>query len=115
MNIRTALLQGVKLLEEGAIAAPRLTAEGLLAHALGRERAYLYAHSDEELSDVAWLHYGPYLHERLKGKPTQYLTGRQEFYGRDFRVARDDLIPRPATQHLRAACLARMRPSDVVL
>ncbi len=115
MNIRTALLQGVKLLEEGAIAAPRLTAEVLLAHALGRERAYLYAHSDEELSDVAWLHYGRYLHERLKGKPTQYITGRQEFYGRDFRVTRDVLIPRPETEHLVAACLARMRPSDVVL
>ena len=115
MNIQTALVQGVKLLEEGAIAAWRLTAEVLLAHALGRERAYLYAHSDEELSDVAWLHYGRYLHERLKGKPTQYITGHQEFYGRDFRVTRDVLIPRPETEHLVAACLARMRPGDAVL
>ncbi len=66
--------------------APRLTAEVLLMHALRRDRAYLYAHSDEELSEVAWIHYGRYLHERLKGKPTQYITGHQEFYGRDFRV-----------------------------
>jgi release factor glutamine methyltransferase len=115
MTIHTALLQGAKLLEEGVIAVPRLTAEVLLAHALGRERAYLYAHPEEELTEVAWIHYGRYLHERLKGKPTQYITGRQEFYGRDFRVTQDVLIPRPETEHLVQASLARIRPGDVVL
>jgi release factor glutamine methyltransferase len=115
MTIHTALLQGTKLLEEGVISVPRLTAEVLLAHALGRERAYLFAHSDEELTEVAWIHYGRYLHERLKGKPTQYITGHQEFYGRDFRVTSDVLIPRPETEHLIQASLARIRPGDVVL
>jgi release factor glutamine methyltransferase len=115
MNIQTALLQGVKLLEDDAVGVPRLTAEVLLAHALGRERSYLYAHPEEPLSEVAWLHYGRYLHERLKGKPTQYITGRQEFYGREFRVTCDVLIPRPETEHLVDAALARIRPDDVVL
>ena len=115
MNIQTALLQGVKLLEDGAISVPRLTAEVLLVHALGRERSYLYAHPEEPLSEVAWLHYGRYLHERLKGKPTQYITGRQEFYGREFRVMPDVLIPRPETEHLVEAALVRIRPGDVVL
>jgi release factor glutamine methyltransferase len=86
-----------------------------LAHALGRERVYLFAHSDEELTEVAWIHYGRYLHERLKGKPTQYITGRQEFYGRDFRVTPDVLIPRPETEHLIQASLARIRTGGVVL
>jgi release factor glutamine methyltransferase len=115
LSIQTALLQGVKLLEEGAIGVPRLTAEVLLAHALGRERSYLYAHPEEPLSEVAWLHYGRYLHERLKGKPTQYITGRQEFYGREFRVTPDVLIPRPETEHLIEAAMARIRPYDSVL
>ncbi len=115
LSIQTALLQGVKLLEEGAIGVPRLTAEVLLAHALGRERSYLYAHPEEPLSEVGWLHYGRYLHERLKGKPTQYITGRQEFYGREFRVTPDVLIPRPETEHLIEAAIARIRPGDVVL
>jgi release factor glutamine methyltransferase len=115
LSIQTALLQGVELLEEGAIGVPRLTAEVLLAHALGRERAYLYAHPEEPLSEVAWLHYGRYLHERLKGKPTQYITGRQEFYGREFRVTPDVLIPRPETEHLVEAALPRISPGDVVL
>ncbi len=115
LSIQTALLQGVKLLEEDAIAVPRLTAEVLLAFALGRERSYLYAHSEEELSEAGWLHYGRYLHERLKGKPTQYITGRQEFYGREFRVTPDVLIPRPETEHLVEAAIARIRPGDLVL
>ena len=115
MTVQTALLQGTQLLQEGAISAPRLTAEVLLAHALRRERVYLYAHPELKLTDVAWIHYGRYLHERLKGKPTQYITGRQEFYGRDFRVTPEVLIPRPETEHLVQASLARIRPGDVVL
>src|SRR5689334_1783103 len=100
MTVGTALLQGTKLLEEGAVAVPRLTAEVLLAHALRRERVYLFAHPEHELAEVEWIHYGRYLHERLKGKPTQYITKRQEFYGREFRVTPDVLIPRPETEHL---------------
>src|SRR5713226_9509960 len=106
MTIHTALIQGAKLLEEGAVSVPRLTAEVLLAHALRRERSYLYAHSDEELSEVAWLHFGRYLNERLNGKPTQYITKRQEFYGRDFRVTPDVLIPRPETELVVETALA---------
>lgn len=105
MNIRTALLQGQKLLEEAAIPAPRLTAEVLLAHAARCDRTWLFAHSDEELREVWWIHFGRYLHERLQGKPTQYITGHQEFYGRDFRVTPDVLIPRPETEHLVEAAL----------
>jgi len=115
MLIQAALLQGTKLLEGGGIGAPRLTAEVLLGHALQREREYLYGHSDETLPEVAWLHYGRYLHQRLNGKPTQYITGRQEFYGRPFRVTPDVLIPRPETEHLIEASLARIQRGRTVL
>jgi|SRR5579871_5927992 len=98
MTLQQALVQGTKLLEEGSIAAPRLTAEVLLSHAIHADRPFLYAHSERELREVEWIHYGRYLHERLNGKPTQYITGRQEFYGRDFRVTSDVLIPRPETE-----------------
>ncbi|MGH9629364.1 MAG: peptide chain release factor N(5)-glutamine methyltransferase, partial [Bryobacteraceae bacterium] len=92
MTVRTALHQGTKILEEGAVLAPRLTAEVLLAHAIGRERVYLFGHPEEELSHIAWLHYGRYLFQRIEGKPTQYITRRQEFYGREFRVTPAVLI-----------------------
>lgn len=107
MDVRAALKQGQNLLESAGISAPRLTAEVLLAHATGHDRAWLFAHADEELNELWWIHYGRYLHQRINGTPTQYITGRQEFYGRDFRVTPDVLIPRPETEHLVEAALAR--------
>ncbi len=110
MTIRTALLQGQKILDEAGIAEPKLTAEVLLMHAVSHDRAvdraWLYAHSNDELTERWWIHYGRYLHERTQGKPTQYITGHQEFYGRDFHVTPDVLIPRPETEHLIEAALA---------
>jgi release factor glutamine methyltransferase len=107
MTLQEALLQGTRVLEEGGISVPRLTAEVLLCHAVRQERSFLYAHPERELCEVEWIHYGRYLHERLKGKPTQYITGRQEFYGREFRVTPDVLIPRPETELLIEVALAR--------
>lgn len=105
LTIRSALQQGTQLLDDGHIAAPRLTAEVLLCHALRRERVYLYAHPEEELTELAWIHYGRYLHQRLHGVPTQYITKTQEFFGRPFFVSPAVLIPRPETEHLVEAVL----------
>ena len=106
MDLRTAITQGSTLLEQGGIAVPRLTAEVLLAHAIGKERTYFYAHPEEELTELGWIHYGRYLHQRLKRMPTQYITKKQEFWGRDFLVTPDVLIPRPETEHLIETVLA---------
>ncbi|HZT37657.1 MAG TPA: peptide chain release factor N(5)-glutamine methyltransferase [Bryobacteraceae bacterium] len=108
MTIREALRQGTRLLEQAGIPAARLNAEVLLAHAAGHDRAWLYAHGDEELIELWWIHYGRYLHERLSGKPTQYITKRQEFYGREFLVTPDVLIPRPETEHLVEAAIEKL-------
>ncbi|MBV9157474.1 MAG: peptide chain release factor N(5)-glutamine methyltransferase [Acidobacteriaceae bacterium] len=109
MTIQTALLQGAEILEKASISVPRLTAEVLLCHAMRCDRVYLYAHGGDELTQLAWIHYGRYLNERLKGKPTQYITHRQEFYGRDFYVNAEVLIPRPETEHLVEAALAFLK------
>ncbi len=100
MTLRTALEQGTALLEDAGTPVARLTAEVLLCHALGRERPFLYSHADDELGEKPWIHYGRYLWERSRGKPTQYITLKQEFYGREFRVTPDVLIPRPETEHV---------------
>src|SRR5690349_3148093 len=115
MNVQTALLQGTRLLEDAGTAVARLTAEVLLGHAMHVAREYLFAHPERELQEVEWIHYGRYLHERLGGKPTQYITGSQEFYGREFRVTPDVLIPRPETEHLVEAAVARIQPGDFVI
>src|ERR1700749_3498396 len=110
MTIRTALAQGTELLRREGIAEPRLTAEVLLGHAVHCERIYFYAHPEQELREVEWIHYGRYLDERRKGKPSQYITKRQEFFGREFRVTPDVLIPRPETELLVETVLNR-RPA----
>lgn len=115
MTLQTALQQGAQLLEDAAIPVPRLTAEVLLSHAVHCERAFLYAHPERELKEVEWIHYGRYLHERLAGKPTQYITGRQEFYGRDFRVTPHVLIPRSETEHVVEAALQRLTPGARII
>jgi release factor glutamine methyltransferase len=107
MTVRKALLQGQQLLESAGISVPRLTAEVLLMRATGHDRAWLYAHGDDEFVEVWWIHFGRYLHKRINGEPTQYITGRQEFYGREFRVTPDVLIPRPETEQLIEAALTR--------
>jgi release factor glutamine methyltransferase len=115
MTLQTALIQGTQLLEEASAAVPRLTAEVLLSHALKCERVYLYAHPEQELREVDWIHYGRYLHERMQGKPTQYITKRQEFYSREFRVTPDVLIPRPETEHVVEVALAVARDAGRIL
>ncbi|MBL8179608.1 MAG: peptide chain release factor N(5)-glutamine methyltransferase [Bryobacterales bacterium] len=100
MNLHTALSQGTKILEDAGVPAARLTAEVLLGHAMKVRREYFYAHPEEELTELAWIHYGRYLHERIGGKPTQYITKEQEFYGRPFFVSPAVLIPRPETEHV---------------
>jgi release factor glutamine methyltransferase len=109
VTLKTALEQGVAILEKANIGVPRLTAEVLLGHAMRCDRVYLFAHATDELTENAWIHYGRYLNERLKGKPTQYITQRQEFYSRDFHVNSDVLIPRPETEHLAEAGIAWLR------
>ncbi|MGA2327209.1 MAG: peptide chain release factor N(5)-glutamine methyltransferase [Bryobacteraceae bacterium] len=100
MDIRTALQQGSRLLEEAGISEPRLTAEVLLSHALKRERTWLFAHPEEDLDGIAGTRYNRSLLDRLHGKPCQYIIGRQEFYGRDFLLTQNVFIPRPETEYV---------------
>ena len=109
VTIQTALAQGAAILEKAGIPVARLTAEVLLCHAMRCDRAYLYAHANDELIQLWWIHYGRYLNERLKGKPTQYITHEQEFFGRDFYVNESVLIPRPETEHLVESALEYLK------
>ena len=78
----------------------QLAAELLLMHVLGCDRAYLHAHADEEVPPPVLQRYSQLIAERATGKPTQYITGHQEFWGLDFEVTPDVLIPRPETEHI---------------
>ncbi len=69
-------------------------------YVLGSDRTYLYSHADDDLPLDTLHRYTRLIEERSNGKPTQYITGHQEFWGLDFDVTPDVLIPRPETEHI---------------
>jgi release factor glutamine methyltransferase len=77
----------------------RLDAETLLFSVLGKNRAWLLAHRDEQLPPAAADRFAAWIGRRFDGQPIQYVTGETEFYGLPMRVTRDVLIPRPETEH----------------
>src|SRR3974390_3853068 len=67
---------------------------------LGVNRAFLYAHPECELTTEEKSRYDDVILQRAAGVPSQYITGLQEFWGLDFVVSPEVLIPRPETEHL---------------
>lgn len=98
MTVAEALKQGAYLLAAHGADAPRLNAELLLAFVLGVDRTRLLASFPEQLAREELEAYNNLLRERALGKPLQYIVGRQEFWGLEFRVTPDVLIPRPETE-----------------
>jgi release factor glutamine methyltransferase len=92
-------------LTEATAQIPRREADTLLAHVLFRDRAWLIAHSDDELSATVLSAFRALIARRAAKEPLQYLIGAQEFYGLPLRVTRDTLIPRPETELLVEAVL----------
>ncbi len=87
-----------------------LDAEVLLAHVLGRDRAWLYAHGDYRLADAERGVFENLLSRRKEGVPVPYLVGHKEFFGLDFWVTPDVLIPRPDTEILVETALRCLPP-----
>ncbi len=109
MRLDLAIKQATERLQASARGDARLDAETLLMHLLGRERAYLYTHSDLELSCRELSGYNELLERRVDGEPLQYITGHQEFWGLDLLVTPAVLIPRPETEHSVEAALELLR------
>lgn len=78
----------------------RLDAELILSHVLKCERTWLVTHDDYELPDDSLKRADELAARRGKHEPLAYITGRREFYGRQFTVTPDVLIPRPETEQL---------------
>ncbi|MBP8948789.1 MAG: peptide chain release factor N(5)-glutamine methyltransferase [Candidatus Promineofilum sp.] len=99
--------------------SPALDARLLLAHALGRDHAYLVAHDDELLSAEQAAAFAQLLARAAADEPIPYLTGRAPFYGQEFAVAPAVLIPRPETEQLVEVAIGwarrrgRLRVADV--
>lgn len=78
----------------------RIDAEVLLAHALGVERIQLYLRYDQPLGDVELARFREFVKRRAAREPTQYITGKQEFWSLELEVTPATLVPRPETEVL---------------
>jgi release factor glutamine methyltransferase len=99
-SVRALLKFGITQLRDAHVPSFTLAAELLLLHTLGRERTWLYAHPEEQIAASDAGRYFDLIARRAAGEPTQYLTGKQEFWGLKFEVTPDVLIPRPETEHV---------------
>jgi release factor glutamine methyltransferase len=87
---------------------PRLNAEVLLGHVLGLERIMLYARFDQQVSEAHKDRFRELVRRRASREPLQYLTGRCEFYGRQFDLTPAVMVPRQETELLVDKCLEKI-------
>jgi release factor glutamine methyltransferase len=107
-SVRGLLRQGIEKLRSSNVPSYTLAAELLLLHVASRDRTWIYSHPEEILPDRLVEAYFALLERRAWGVPTQHLTGKQEFWGLEFEVTPDVLIPRPETEHLIEVALDRL-------
>jgi release factor glutamine methyltransferase len=114
-TIGTARAWAAQELRRAAVESATLAADLLLGHVLGCDRVQVVSRPEALLPGRAWDRYRALVQRMAKGEPLQYLTGEREFFGLQFRVTPDVLIPRPETeilveQAVRLARECRSRP-----
>jgi len=109
-SLKWELAAAVRALAEHT-ESPALEAEVLLCHVLGKPRSYLRAWPEHRLSPGQQQSFLALLEQRIAGLPVAYLTGKREFWSREFLVSPDVLIPRPDTECLIEHCLALLPAS----
>lgn len=115
LTIADVLREAAARLRAAGLAEPRREAETLLSSSLGRDRAFLLTHADDELNGAQASDFRAWVERRAAGEPFQYIAGRQEFYGLEFEVTPDVLIPRPETELLVEEALKLLKGSDAPL
>jgi release factor glutamine methyltransferase len=106
MRIQEALLEAGKKV-------PQLDAEVLLAYVLGKSKEHLFIHSKDTLSPTQLENFNRLLAARIQGEPIAYLIGIREFFGLDFYVDENVLIPRPETELLVEEVL-KLKPESIL-
>jgi release factor glutamine methyltransferase len=107
MTLRDWLAQAEAQLSDGPHPdRAKRDAETLLLNLIGKNKAWLMAHAEDDFAGCTAIRYASLIERRRKGEPIQYITSECEFYGLPFSVTPDVLIPRPETEHLVEQCLA---------
>ena len=105
MRIGEIILEAARELENGGVPEARREAGSLLSYILGKDRTFLISHAEDSVDENSLGRLCEVIERRASGEPLQYITGVQDFYGREFRVTPDVLIPRPETELLVEAAL----------
>lgn len=98
MSMQYLFNQSVQKLKNAGISSPMLDVQILLELATGKERSYFFAHPEYELQVAEQDKFNELLTRRLSREPISHITGKKEFYGRDFIVTNAVLTPRPETE-----------------
>jgi release factor glutamine methyltransferase len=115
-SIAETILQGAHRLRQAGVPEARREAGSLLAHVLGRDRSFILSHAEDALGAEQAEQFRQCLERRAQGEPLQYITGHQEFFGLDFEVTKDVLIPRPETELLIETALKLvLGPAEVLI
>jgi release factor glutamine methyltransferase len=110
-SVRDILKKSEAFLAERGVDSPRLSAELLLAETLGLDRLHLFLDLDRPLAGDELDRARGLLARRGRGEPVALILGRKEFFGLEFGVSRDVLVPRPETEQLLEEAQARL-PKD---
>ncbi|MEA3272745.1 MAG: peptide chain release factor N(5)-glutamine methyltransferase [Patescibacteria group bacterium] len=98
MTIKQALIWAIKQLKTSN--SPALDAEALLSFVLKKDKTFLFAHSEKKLTSNQLEKFKKLIVRRAKHEPVAYITNNKEFYGLNFYVDENVLIPRPATESM---------------
>ena len=113
-SIAEVLREASQILENAGVPEARREAGSLLSFVIGKDRTFLIAHAEDELNYAHVDQFREVVERRAAGEPLQYITGTQDFFGREFRVTPDVLIPRPETELLVEAALEVNKPRTLI-
>lgn len=105
MKIQESIKEAAMKLDDAGVPEARREASSLLSFVLAKDRTFLISHAEDEVDENSLVTLREFVERRAAGEPFQYITGVQDFYGREFRVTPDVLIPRPETELLVEAAL----------
>lgn len=111
LSIAESILAATQTLRRAGVPEARREAGSLLEYVIVCDRTFIITHAEHLISEEQLEKFRECVSRRAKGEPLQYITGHQAFYGLDFEVTKDVLIPRPETELLVEATLSLARDS----
>ncbi len=100
VSIAEAIREAAQTLRLGGVPDARREAGSLLQNVIDRDRTFIITHTEDLITPEEQQSFRGCVARRAEGEPLQYITGRQTFFGLDFEVTKDVLIPRPETELL---------------